>query len=329
MIGFKEFLGNEQIKDHFRQAIQSKKVSHAYILAGEAGMGKKTLARAFAMALQCRKEDFEPCNECHSCKQFLTNNHPDVIYVSHEKPGSIGVDDVRQQINRDIVIKPYSGPYKIYIMDEAEKMTVQAQNALLKTIEEPPSYGIILLLTTNAEAFLPTILSRCILLKLTPLYDGKVWDYLVDTIGVQKETADICTALARGNLGKAIRLSSSPEFAEMKESVLHFLQYLKEMDISELLGFIKKMNEQKKDSNEYLDFIQIWYRDVLMLKVTNDINLLIFKDQYQILNKIAQTSSFQGLEHIIGAIDKAKIRLEANVNFELAIELMLLVMKEN
>ena len=108
---------------------------------------------------------------CHSCKQVMSGNHPDLIYVKHEKPGSIGVDDVREQINDTIMIRPYSSYYKIYIVDEAEKMTVQAQNALLKTIEEPPSYAVIILITTNQEAFLPTILSRCVQMKLKPLKD--------------------------------------------------------------------------------------------------------------------------------------------------------------
>ncbi len=104
-----------------------------------------------------KRAGVEPCGECHSCRQALSGNHPDIIRVTHEKPGSIGVEDIRGQVNNDIVIKPYYGPYKIYIINEGEKMTVQAQNALLKTLEEPPAYGIILILTANAGALLPTI----------------------------------------------------------------------------------------------------------------------------------------------------------------------------
>ena len=105
----------------------------------------------------------EPCLECHSCKQALGNNQPDIIYLTHEKPNTISVADIREQINHDIEIKPYSSKYKVYIVDEAEKMNQQAQNALLKTIEEPPAYAVILLLTTNADAFLQTIRSRCVM----------------------------------------------------------------------------------------------------------------------------------------------------------------------
>ena len=114
------------------------------------------------MALECTdRKDGEPCQVCHSCKQALSGNHPDIIFVSHEKPNVIGVDDIRNQINGDVAIKPYSSPKKIYIMNEGEKMTVQAQNALLKTLEEPPSYVIFILATTEVHKIPITVLSRC------------------------------------------------------------------------------------------------------------------------------------------------------------------------
>lgn len=329
MAGFQDILGHEMIKDHFRKAIENHKVSHAYILAGEEGMGRKSLANAFAMTLLCEKGLKEPCMECHSCKQMLSDNHPDVIHVTHEKPGSIGVDDIRKQINDTIMIKPYSSYYKIYMVDEAEKMTVQAQNALLKTIEEPPSYAVIILMTTNPDAFLPTILSRCIQLKLKPLRDYVVKGYLVEKLGVPVEKAEVYAAFARGNLGKAIHIASSEEFGELYRAVLTLLKNIKNMDLPALLEFIKKLQEDHLDINECLDFMQLWYRDILMYKVTKDMNLLIFKDEYKTVSEICSHSSYEGLEAVLEAIDKAKVRLDANVNTELALELMLLTMKEN
>ena len=136
MAAFSDILGNEQVIGHLQNAIQMDKVSHAYILNAPQSAGKMMIAEAFASALQCEKKGVEPCGECHSCKQAASHNQPDIIYVQHEKPNTIGVDDIRTQINQDIAVKPYSSPYKIYIVDEAEKMNVQAQNALLKTIEE-------------------------------------------------------------------------------------------------------------------------------------------------------------------------------------------------
>ena len=329
MPGFKDIIGHERIKEHLMKAIESNHVSHAYILTGEAGMGRKSLENAFAMTLLCEKGFSEPCMQCHACKQVMSGNHPDIVYVSHEKPGSIGVDDIRDQIHDTIMIRPYSSYYKIYIVDEAEKMTVQAQNALLKTIEEPPSYAVIMLLTTNQEAFLPTILSRCVQLKLKPLQDTVVKSYLMGSLGIGESKADVYAAFARGNLGRAIHLASSEEFQLLYTELLHMLKHLKEMDITELLFYIKKMKDENLDIYDCLDFMQLWYRDVLMYKVTQDINLLIFREEFNTMKEMSAASAYDGIELILKAIDKARIRLDANVNMELAMELMLLVMKEN
>lgn len=329
MAGFHDIIGHDMVKKHLQKAVESKKISHAYILSGEEGTGRKMLAKAFAMTLLCETSDEEPCMQCHSCKQFLSGNHPDVIWVTHEKPASIGVDDIREQLNDTIMIRPYSSEYKIYIMDEAEKMTIQSQNALLKTIEEPPAYAVIILVTTNPEAFLPTILSRCIQLKLRPLKDHTISSYLIEELKIAEEKADIYAAFARGNLGKAIHLASSEEFARLHKEILLLLKNIKEMDIPMLLDYIKKLQDDHMDLRECLDFMQLWYRDILMFKVTKDANALIFKDEYVTVSSHCQTSSYEGLETILTAIEKAKARLNANVNTELALELMLLTMKEN
>ena len=328
MLAFQDILGHESIKQHFQKAIELHKVSHAYILAGEAGMGRKSLAHAFALTLLCEKGGSQPCMNCHACKQVLSGNHPDLIHVTHEKPGSIGVDDIREQINDTIMIRPYSSYYKVYIVDDAEKMTIQAQNALLKTIEEPPSYAVIILLTINEDLFLPTILSRCVQLKLKPLKDSVIQAYLKETMGIPEREAQLYAAFARGNLGKAIKLSDSEEFKDMYKRLLSMLRNIKNMDISQLLDYSKKLKEEM-DIYECLDFMQVWYRDALMFKVTNDANLLIFKDEYSTISDMSRHIGYDGFENILQAIEKARIRLEANVNMELAMELMFLVMKEN
>lgn len=325
--GFQDILGNDMVKEHFKKAIENHKISHAYILTGEAGMGRKSIANAFAMTLLCEKGGSEPCMVCHSCKQVLGGNHPDLIYVSHEKPGSIGVDDIREQINDTIMIRPYSSYYKIYIVDEAEKMTVQAQNALLKTIEEPPSYAVIILITTNQEAFLPTILSRCVQLKLKPLKDFTVKSYLTEHLNVPEKDAEICAAFARGNLGKAIHLAASEDFKELYRKVMTIIKNIGTMDIVMLLDCIREIKEQNFEIGEVLDLMQLWFRDVLMYKVTKDLNLLIFRDEYKMINEMGQKYDYAGLEQILGAIDTARTRLDANVNMELVMELLLLTMK--
>ena len=329
MLVFKDILGHEQIKEHFQNAVRTGSVSHAYILSGEAGMGRKSLANAFALSLLCEKGLPDPCMKCHACRQVLSGNHPDLIYVTHEKPASIGVDDIRRQINDTILIRPYSSYYKIYIVDEAEKMTVQAQNALLKTIEEPPSYGIILLLATNPDVFLPTILSRCVQLKLRPLKDSTVKEYLVHSLKVEESQADIYAAFARGNLGRAIHLAQSEDFKHMYQELTGLLKRIKEEDISQLMDYIRNFKEEGMDIRECLDFMQMWYRDVLMYKTTKDVNLLIFKDEFSSVKAAGVVSGYDGLEKILNAIDKARVRLDANVNMELVMELLFLTMKEN
>ena len=252
-----------------------------------------------------------------------------MIYVSHEKPGSIGVDDIRSQINDTVAIRPYSSKYKIYIVNEAEKMTGQAQNALLKTIEEPPAYVVILLLTTNQELFLPTILSRCVQMNLKPLRDGDIKTYLVQKEKISEDKAEVYAAFARGNLGKAVHLAESEEFQAVYQTMLALLKHLRSMDIAELMETIRKLKDDNLNLDECLDFMQLWYRDVLMFKVTKDMNLLIFKEEYSAINDMSKNSSYQGLEAVLESIEKARARLRANVNMELVMELMLLVMKEN
>ena len=329
MAGFHDILGHEQIIAHLQNEIEEDKVSHAYIFNGPEASGKMMLAEAFAMALQCEGEGKRPCLECRSCRQAADHNQPDIIYVLHEKPNTIGVDDIRTQINNDIDIKPYSSRYKVYIVDEAQKMNQQAQNALLKTIEEPPAYAIILLLTTNADSFLQTILSRCITLNLKAVKEDKIKEYLMKHYQIPDYQADICAAFSQGNVGKAIQLASSEEFGELKASVLQLMKRLEDIDLYEMTGAVKQIAEYKLSVNDYFDLMMIWFRDVLYLKATNDVDGLIFKDEVYDIKKQAAKRSYQGIETILEALEKAKIRLNANVNFDLVIELLLLTIKEN
>lgn len=329
MKDFSKIIGHEKIIEYFKNAITMDKVSHAYILNGADKSGKMMLAEAFAATLQCEKGGTSPCGECRSCKQAAGRNQPDIIYVTHEKPNTLGVEDIRKQLNDDIVLKPYSSRYKIYIVDEAEKMNVQAQNALLKTIEEPPAYAIILLLTTNADTFLPTILSRCVRLDLKAVADEKIRKFLMEEKQVPDYQADICVAFAQGNVGKAIQLAGSEKFNEMKNSALQLIKRLKEIDLYEMTQAVKQITEYKLEINDYFDLMMIWYRDVLLYKATADANRLIFQDEIYNIKKEASKSSYEGIERILAALEKAKQRLRANVNFELVMELLLLTIKEN
>lgn len=329
MARFKDIVGQDQIKEHLQNAISMRKVSHAYIIHGEKASGKEFIAKVFAMTLQCEKQGEEPCQECRSCKQALSNNQPDIIKVTHDKPNTVSVDDIRSKINNDIAIKPYSSPYKIYILNEAEKMTVQAQNALLKTLEEPPAYAVILLLTTNVNALLQTIHSRCVTLSMKPVRDDLMRKFLMEQEHVPDYKAEICIAFARGNVGKARLLASSEEFDNVKDEALSLLKYIQDMDLTEVIAAIKKVADYKLEVNDYLDLFAIWYRDVLLFKATSDVNHLIFKEEIQHIRKVVGRTSYEGIESVLHALEKAKNRLNANVNFELTMELLLLDIKEN
>ena len=333
MANFNDIIGQEQIKDHMQNAIKTGKISHAYIINGEQFSGKEFIAKVFAMALQCEQRGKDgaevPCQACHSCKQALSDNQPDIVKVTHEKPNTVSVDDVRNQISGDVQIKPYSSPYKIYIMNEAEKMTTQAQNALLKTLEEPPEYVVIMLLTTNVNALLPTILSRCVVLNMKPVPDHLIRKYLMEELQITDYKAEVCVAFARGNLGKARQLAFSEGFENVKEQALSILKYVQDMELYEMVAATNRIREYKLDRSDLIDIMMVWYRDVLLFKATNDMNHLIFREEASALRAAARRSSYEGIENVLEALEKAKKRLDANVNPDLVMELLFLTMKEN
>ena len=329
MAGFADVLGHEQTIAHMKKAIELGKVSHAYIINGEKGSGKKLLAGIFAQTLQCEKKGTEPCMQCQSCHQAVSMNQPDIIRVTHEKPNTISVEDIRTQLNGDIQIKPYSSRYKIYIVADADLMTVQAQNALLKTIEEPPAYAVILLLANNADRLLPSILSRCVRLNLKAVRDQDIREYLMDKMKIPDYQADVSLKFAQGNVGKAVQLASSETFAAMKDEALSLLHETDRMELYELMDAVKKISDYKNDIDSFLDIVTIWLRDVLMFKATQDANSLIFREDLSAITARARKSSYEGLEEMIQAVDRARARLKANVNFDLVLELLLLTIKEN
>lgn len=329
MAKLRGIIGHDQVKKQLERMIETGQIGHAYMFSGEKGCGKRMLANAWAMALQCTGQEEKPCGECRSCRQAKSGNHPDIIYVTHEKPNSIGVEDVREKLVSDIQIRPYSSRYKIYIIPEAEKMTVQAQNAILKTIEEPPSYAVILLLTTNDQHFLDTIRSRCVIMKLKPVPDRKVKEYLMEHIQIPDYQADICVAFAQGNIGKAVRLASSEDFNVIKSSAMQLIRNAGKMELSEIVEAVKGVEEFRISIQDYLDILALWYRDMVYFKATRDVNGIVFKDQIQSIREAVNVCSYEGVEEVMKAIEMAKERLDANVNFELTMELLFLVIKEN
>ena len=329
MAGFSDILGNENIVSHFRKAISNDKISHAYIINGEKGMGKKTLANAFAMTLLCEKRGKDPCMECHSCVQAMSGNNPDIIHISADKPTVMSIEHIREKLVNDISFKPYSYSHKVYIIENCEMMNVQAQNAILKTIEEPPEYAVVMLLTTNVGALLPTVLSRCITLNMQPLKDHMIKEYLMNHDRVVDYQADVAVSMAGGNLGKARELACSEDFSQMLSEVVMLLKYIGDMQAFEVVAAVKRAADFKFRFTDYIDLMILWFRDVLMYKASMDINGLIFKDEIVTIKQQAANTSYNGINQILDAMEKAKVRLNANVNFDVAIEMMFLTIRDH
>lgn len=329
MAGYRSIIGHEDEIRILKQALSEDRVSHAYLFTGDMGSGKKTLARAFAMALLCERGDPAGCGECAACRKVQDGNHPDLIVLHHDKPNVISVDDVRTQVVNTVDIRPYEGGRKVYIIPEAEKMNPQAQNAILKTIEEPPAYTVILLLTSSPEALLPTILSRCSKVALKPLRDEQVEDYLMTVMHLPDYEARVMTAFAQGNLGRAVIAATDETFSTRKEMILSCVKRIHGLDTAGIIEVVRQLKEDKDHMGDYLDLWLMWYRDVLYYKASLDVDGLIFADEIKTVRSVAQGSSYEGLQEILTAIEKCRMRLMANVNFDLAVELLLFTMKEN
>ena len=329
MAAFADIIGHEQAIAQLQGAIKSGRIAHAYLIEGDPGTGKRLLADAFAQTLQCEKQGPDACGSCRNCRQAAGRNHPDIISIVHEKPNIISVDEIREQLVADVQVRPYSGKYKIYIMEDAQKMNAAAQNALLKTLEEPPEYAVLLLLTTNAQVLLETIRSRCVLIGLRSVPDELVEHYLMEHLQIPDYQARLCLAFARGSIGRAMELASSDDFAQIRSTALMVASRAKEMDLTALSQAVKEASQYRLRIDDFLDILAVWFRDVLYFKATRSADHLIFREELQRISATARTSSYEGIEIILQAIETAKVRLSANVNFDLTMELLFMTIREN
>lgn len=326
MYTFQEIWGNQRLLQHLRIAVKNRKTSHAYLFVGGAGAGKRMIAMTFAKYLLCADPKAEPCGICDSCRVFDSGNHPDVIPVTTEKK-TLGVDEIRGQILETVDIKPYHYDKKIYIIHQAHTMTVQAQNALLKTLEEPPEYAVFLLLAENMDVFLPTVLSRTVTLKISPISEKELSQYLMQKAIVSQEEAVFFAAYGQGRIGHALELIEDETFRQMREDLLRQMSGLSAMSLSEALLLAKEWEIYKKDSR-FLDIIGLWYRDLLAAKSLREEHFIIQKDKKEMIFSAASEPP-EILAKKAGAVTKAKERLMQNGNFRLTLEVMLMELKEN
>ncbi|MBO5610060.1 MAG: DNA polymerase III subunit [Eubacterium sp.] len=326
---FKQIIGHEDIISRFISSIEADHVSHAYIISGEEGSGRNTLAYCFAKTLQCESGSTEACGQCKSCKQAESGNHPDIIYIeSEEDKNIIPVKQIREELVGTMDIKPYSSRYKIYIIKGGEKMASDAQSALLKTIEEPPEYGIVIILTTQPEKLLPTIRSRCVSVQTRPVKETDIHNYLVGTLNVPEDKARFAIEYSQGNLGKAIKLATNEEYEALVHLVVDLMSNIFEMDMEDITSTIQHAENYKMNINDFLDLMMMWYRDILVLKVTGNPDKIHFNDQYTTIRDQANYLSFNELEAKSKAITAAKERLDAKAKFEDIMRLLIMTLKE-
>ncbi len=336
-IGFDRVIGQKLAVDHLQNALRSRHVSQAYLIHGEKGAGKEKLALSFAAALVCEKPQekeglLEPCGQCRTCRRVQSGSHPDVMLVTAERAGvttktkTLGVQ-LSRFVQADVAVKPYEAQRKIYIIPEAQRLTIQAQNALLKTLEEPPAYAVFLLLAENLSVFLPTILSRCVTIPLHPASKQQLTQYL-QRQGQSTKKAAFYADLSHGNPGRCLSLCEE-EMEKYLEETIRFLERIEDQNSHQIVVFAQKTagggkEELTRHTEDFLDFIRSWYRDVLVMKSTRDAGRLIFQEHIPYISNIAVQLPYESLEMIQQAIDTAQKRVQSKENEAQTVELLLL-----
>jgi len=321
-MNFSDIIGQVLLVNTLKAMLGSGRISHSYIFIGPPGVGKKTFANIFAKALLCRGNGQEPCDICISCRQFESGNHPDVYRVVSGKK-SIGVDAIRE-IESDINIKPFQGDRKIYIIDKADTMTPQAQNALLKTLEEPPRHAVILLLADNISNMLPTVLSRCQQIKIPRLSPSHIADIIEKRLEIPRRQAMVFAKLSEGIPGRALELAASQEYQQLREDVLELIQKLAHAGMIEAMGYTRFFEERRDMVGIVLDLLELWFRDILVYKETRGIKLIINMDKIATLESLSKIFTSKAIHGMIEKVEETRKMLRYNTNFQMAIENMLL-----
>ena len=302
---FDKIRGQRFAKKYLSNSIKSNMISHAYMFEGPSGVGKNTMARELAATLLEMENLF---------------NSPDYIEITPDG-NSIKIAQIRK-LQSDILVKPYKS-YKIYVIDEAQKMTVEAQNALLKTLEEPPKYAIIILITNNKESLLDTIKSRCEIIKFTPIPLVEVADYLTQT-GVDKNRASLLANFSRGSMQKAIELSESEDFHIMRDEVQKYVETFLTGSMLDIMDIQNSIEKYKDNITNVLDLLVNYFRDIMMVKENVDSSMIINLDRLVFIKNMSTKITYSQLSKIIDIIEETKNKLRSNCNFNISIQVMTL-----
>ena len=302
---FEKIRGQRFAKKYLSNSIKSNMISHAYMFEGPSGVGKNTMARELAATLLEMENLF---------------NSPDYIEITPDG-NSIKIAQIRK-LQSDILVKPYKS-YKIYVIDEAQKMTVEAQNALLKTLEEPPKYAIIILITNNKESLLDTIKSRCEIIKFTPIPLVEVADYLTQT-GVDKNRASLLANFSRGSMQKAIELSESEDFHIMRDEVQKYVETFLTGSMLDIMDIQSSIEKYKDNITNVLDLLVNYFRDIMMVMENVDSSMIINLDRLVFIKNMSTKITYSQLSKIIDIIEETKNKLRSNCNFNISIQVMTL-----
>ena len=294
---FDNIIGQDFAKKYLTNSIKKNKINHAYMFEGIDGIGKKKLSQELSKIL-LDTENVE--------------NSPDYINI-YPDGNSIKIAQI---------VKPHN-QYKIYIINQAESMTIEAQNALLKTLEEPPEYAIIILITSNKEALLDTIKSRCEIIKFLPISLVDLNNYLISQ-GIDENRAQLLSTFARGSIEKAIELSESAEFAIMRDEIQTYIEIMLDKDMIDILEIPASMEKYKKDAISILDMLINYFRDMMLLKENVDKSMIINIDKITFLQNMSKKITYSQVSKIIDIIEDIKKKIRSNCNFNISIQVMAL-----
>ncbi len=317
-------VGHQKVLNTLKAAIENDNVGHAYIFEGPEGIGRRETALSFAAMLMCQSQNF-PCGECKSCQLFEQGSNPDFLEVYTEDK-SIGVEDTRELL-KGLIIKPLYSKYKVIIINDMDRMTVQAQNALLKSLEEPPYYVVFILTIKSAAAVTPTILSRCQRILFNKLTNEEVFKILETKYGKKNTDWDFIVSYADGIIGTAMDLIDSPDTIQLRTDILAAISAVVSNKNTDLFQ-IFEVFEKNSDRIEYiLSVILLYFRDILIYNMTENFTLLINSDKKDIIIKNADMS-YSRLIKCIETVWDTQRSLKNNANFQLSIDVMLMKIKE-
>jgi DNA polymerase-3 subunit delta' len=316
-----EIIGNSRAKTLLNIALTEKRVVHAYLFYGPAGIGKTTFARALAAALLCGKGGTDACGQCSVCRRVDEGKFPD-FFVVEPVGNSIKIEQVRN-LQRKAQFKPYEAKLKVYLIDQAEHMTNEAANCLLKILEDPPIDTIFLLTAVNLYNLLPTIISRCQLISMTRASRDEINNLLLD-IMVDKDAAALIAALADGLPGKARKMAESGKALEIRQEVFNLVEKLAVGNVNEILILAEEMEKKKEVLPDILDQLLIWFRDQLIWLQTGNDRLLVNIDCTDRLKSLTPKTDKEYITGGISDILQARRQIKQNVNLRLTLEVLFL-----